>query len=278
MAEGLAAESQKALQMEAELEKHLADCDTEREQLRLRLVREENRSSELASLLASQLHRVREQPPPSPATDTKTVQRADRSTAVLGYKNTPPGTPPEVRKIGPSAVLRPSPDRDSLVGDSRAENKRPVPAEKPADLSVRMAAMTGVASSQQPPTMFTTPSGTRITVAVGGGRKPLAGRAVAGPPPPVPPNKPQVVLPPQRVQRPGLQLQQQRTQITVANDKITIASTVAPPVSVLANQANLYQTSTVSTASGTTGAAATNAHLPRKTPPPPPSQVCANYK
>ena len=43
MAEGLEEESKKALQMEAELEKHLAQFDTERQQLRAALSREEKK-------------------------------------------------------------------------------------------------------------------------------------------------------------------------------------------------------------------------------------------
>ncbi|KAF4520187.1 hypothetical protein B566_EDAN003900 [Ephemera danica] len=44
MAEGLEEESKKALQMEAELEKHLAQFDTERQQLRAAIAREEKRA------------------------------------------------------------------------------------------------------------------------------------------------------------------------------------------------------------------------------------------
>ena len=43
MAEGLEEESKKALQMEAELEKHLAEFDTERQQLKAALAKEEKR-------------------------------------------------------------------------------------------------------------------------------------------------------------------------------------------------------------------------------------------
>ena len=50
MAEGLEEESQKALQMEAELEKQLAVFDTERAQLRAQLQREEKRSRDLEAL------------------------------------------------------------------------------------------------------------------------------------------------------------------------------------------------------------------------------------
>lgn len=48
MAEGLEEESKKSLQMEAELEKQLADFDTERQQMRGQLTKKEER---LASLL-----------------------------------------------------------------------------------------------------------------------------------------------------------------------------------------------------------------------------------
>ena len=43
MAEGLEEESKKSLQMEAELEKQLADFDTERQQMRAQLTKKEER-------------------------------------------------------------------------------------------------------------------------------------------------------------------------------------------------------------------------------------------
>lgn len=43
MAEGLEEESKKSLQMEAELEKQLADFDTERQQMRSQLAKKEER-------------------------------------------------------------------------------------------------------------------------------------------------------------------------------------------------------------------------------------------
>ncbi|XP_032791244.1 CTTNBP2 N-terminal-like protein isoform X2 [Daphnia magna] len=55
MAEGLEEESQKALQMEAELEKQLALFDTERAQLKAQLQREEKRTKEL-ELVIEKLH------------------------------------------------------------------------------------------------------------------------------------------------------------------------------------------------------------------------------
>lgn len=45
MAEGLEEESKKSLQMEAELEKQLADFDTERQQMRGQLTKKEERSA-----------------------------------------------------------------------------------------------------------------------------------------------------------------------------------------------------------------------------------------
>ncbi|XP_046444740.1 CTTNBP2 N-terminal-like protein isoform X4 [Daphnia pulex] len=55
MAEGLEEESQKALQMEAELEKQLALFDTERAQLKAQLQREEKRTKEL-EMIIDKLH------------------------------------------------------------------------------------------------------------------------------------------------------------------------------------------------------------------------------
>ena len=268
------------------------------------------------------------------------VAQAPVTAMLKGYtKNTPPHTPPEARR-NVAHVVRESPERDGVLGKPTpplptpphqgksvlytpavvsggvktpdrtvvTPAERPVPAEKPADLSARMAAMSaGTASSQQGPTMFTTPSGTRITVAVGGAaagpRKPgITGRGAV--PPPVPPNKPQVVLPTANQHRhlppssssssssspsssspnppphpkpraliggvPAAALAT-NTQITVANDKITISSAQASvrPVSVNANQSNMFQTNTTSTAAD---------HLARQKPTA--SQVCAgaSYK
>ena len=49
MAEGLVQESRKSLKMEAAMEKQLSEFDTEREQLRTRVIREENKNKELQS-------------------------------------------------------------------------------------------------------------------------------------------------------------------------------------------------------------------------------------
>ncbi|XP_050725792.1 cortactin-binding protein 2-like isoform X6 [Eriocheir sinensis] len=58
MAEGLEEESKKSLQMEAELEKQLADFDTERQQMRGQLTKKEERISELEALLEKQQREV----------------------------------------------------------------------------------------------------------------------------------------------------------------------------------------------------------------------------
>ncbi|XP_045624047.2 LOW QUALITY PROTEIN: cortactin-binding protein 2 [Procambarus clarkii] len=58
MAEGLEEESKKSLQMEAELEKQLADFDTERQQMRGQLAKKEERISELEALLEKQQREV----------------------------------------------------------------------------------------------------------------------------------------------------------------------------------------------------------------------------
>ena len=51
MAEGLEEESKKSLQMEAELEKQLAQFDTESQQLKASLLREEKRYSSLPAYI-----------------------------------------------------------------------------------------------------------------------------------------------------------------------------------------------------------------------------------
>ena len=355
MAEGLATESQKSLQMEAEMEKQLADWDTERTQLSGRLSKEETKNQQLQAdleRLKQQLESYETLQSQQPI-EIKSIQRqvaenrlnAQAANIVKSFKNTPPSTPPEVRRAqAHNMIIRESPERDSspstnlhnkpppvlpdggahqrggvkTIGGvvsgsslaaatfgnkSPAEHRtvmveRPVVAEKPPDLGARMAAATASSASPSGPTMFTTPSGTRITVAVGGGasasssaspatgpppRKPGIGSRVGGPPPPVPPNKPQVVIParysstsssssssPQSSPSPtspspvpppapkprgvggamlmsaGPTVPGSQTQITVANDKITISSSGTRPVSVNANQTNMFQTNTTS--------------------------------
>ena len=135
------------------------------------------------------------------------------------HKATPPHTPPETRKM--TGYVQESPERDLhasqrslptpdaaikralLANKDRTIGSKPIPAEKPPELS----ASRGVTMSPNPGQVytvpqsgthvFTTPSGTRISLTTGpSSNQPRkvapAGRGI---PPPVPPNKPQVVIP-----------------------------------------------------------------------------------
>ena len=94
----------------------------------------------------------------------------------------------------------------------KLSNERPVLAEKPADLTTQRVNVisSGAVLSSQPgsPTVFTTASGTRISLNVnpspGTTRRTSAGRGV---PPPVPPNKPLVYIPTSPVPRPAIPFQ-----------------------------------------------------------------------
>lgn len=137
------------------------------------------------------------------------------------YKVTPPHTPPEARKV--LGHVQESPERDMhaaqrpvstpdaaikralLANKDRTIGAKPIPAEKPPELSGPRGATLATPSSagqvytvpQTGTTVFTTPSGTRISLTTG--PSPNQPRKMApggrGVPPPVPPNKPQVVIP-----------------------------------------------------------------------------------
>ena len=235
MVEGLAQEGHKSLLMEAALEKHLSEFDTEREQLRGRLAKEEARSADLGAHV-EQLKLQLE------LGGLQTIRGSSPvlTTSAKGLA----GQAPKVFKDPRVPVVRDSPDRDSLLGglpqvrhgDSGAarhpiidmnngpsvgslamdrtlqsqlfQQEKPVPAQKPTELNASRMNQNVIASSGNVfssasgnTTVFTTPSGTRISLNVGSSlssssppRKPAPlGRGAA---PPIPPNKPQVYIPP----------------------------------------------------------------------------------
>ena len=288
MAEGIAQESQKCHQLEANLEKALSDFDTEREQLKLKLSREENKNKELTveveklkfqieqlqrqvgqekrldspktiqikssphvgssngSVSSAPMHRVTSPPPSAgsvsprgqPTTASKVFKSANpaspdvRQVPVLHVRNSPDGevSAPLIQKpqVSPNApakrTLKSSFDNTATTAKPTIEQlndrgtvsvsnvSKPIPAEKPAELQgskVNVASTgTSVLSMSGGTTVFTTPSGTRISLNVGpsnaavGNRKPSSSgggstsNTTRGAPPPVPPNKPQVIIPP----------------------------------------------------------------------------------
>ena len=244
MAEGLMQESQKSLHMEAALEKQLLEFDVEREQLKKRLNREENRNADLVNWnkeLSGQVEELQQQleaiqwqvgvdrrdVPKSieirSSVNKAPVNKEQAKEVILNsisgmqsaaqrvnqpklFKNTPPNTPPEVRKF---SHVRESPEREgspsSQVQRSYMNNSSPnLSPDRTviSDMCVMPVPMGQESPAQRynintsgPPGthVFTTPSGSKISVHVGTpaaaqNRKPVPmGR---GQPPPIPPNKP----------------------------------------------------------------------------------------
>lgn len=256
MVDNLSSESKKSHQMEASMEKQLSEFDVEREQLRLRLKREERVNQELATeveRLRNQVETLQRQagmlglPPAggegpqsieirstsrlseprsvSPASQRSVSPASHRSispqaspragsvpvnivtTGAKAYKSTPPSTPPEVRRI-PVTHVPPDPaDRAKYGASPDSSVKRaimqfdtsPTKPEKPLVVGSGDKAAAGTptlyTSNPGSTTVFTTPSGTRISLTTGPSptttRKPVGvGR---GTPPPLPPNKPAYV-------------------------------------------------------------------------------------
>ena len=181
----------------------------------------------------------------------------------------------------------------------KVSNDRPVPAEKPADLTTQRVNVisSGAVLSSQPgsPTVFTTPSGTRISLNVnpspGTTRRSSAGRGV---PPPVPPNKPLVYIPTSPVPRPAIPFQHStgstspgcvttpRPQtptkygITVVKDQVTLSPAGGTTSSSIRpkNSSRLVGSTTNSSGGVRPGATSGSETLVIRKP----SQVCAHLK
>ena len=257
---GDAALQQRLQQMEAAMERQLSEFDVEREQSRAKLNREEKRNRDLEAeveQLRQQIELVAQQLGPDKRLDgpqsieIKSTQRPGSAREVvthkvpLGgpnlYRNTPPNTPPEVRRI-PVVSVNDSPERDSMSnhlgaklvggvgasvdptgvkraimqfsntspskhGERTLVDSKPIPAEKPSDLTPRAVSSKGTVFTSQSggATVFTTPSGTRISLNVGpsaasGGTNLGSGSSrktspiARGVPPPVPPNNQLIFL------------------------------------------------------------------------------------
>jgi hypothetical protein len=265
MAEGLATESQKAHQMEANLEKTLSDFDTERERLKLKLSREENKNKELSIEVEKLKYQIEllqkhtgqdrllqdgpksieiktnissngSSPIMSDRVASPTLNTSPRSQVGKGYKsptslgaatnvpvvhvrNSPVGAEsaplsqkPHVDPSSPVKRALKSFDSPSRVTEQTANRNtsesfqserpttKPIPAEKPPELQATKLSQPGssVLSMSGGTTVFTTPSGTRISLNVGpsnafssgGSARPVTQHSKANPPP-VPPNKPQ---------------------------------------------------------------------------------------
>ena len=200
----------------------------------------------------------------------------------------------------------------SPAGGLKVSTDRPVPAEKPAELSTQRVNVissggTTVLSNQPgSPTVFTTPSGTRISLNVSPspGTTRRASGAGRGVPPPVPPNKPLVYIPTSPVPRPTAPFQHQgspgggaqnispgsgaspRPQtppkfgITILKDQVTLASSGGTPVGTVRPKNSSSQRFVSATTPSTNSSGVRPASTPggetlviRK-----PSQVCAHLK
>ena len=338
--------------MEAAMERQLSEFDIEREQSRAKLNREEKRSRGLEAeveQLHQQIELITRQLGPEKRLDgpqsieIKSTQRPSSAREVSThkvplcgpkvYRNTPPNTPPEVRRI-PVVSMNDSPERDTMCnhlgtkhagasGDStgvkraimqfnstsptkqgeRTITDKPIPAEKPSDLTSRVVSSGGAVFTSQSggTTVFTTPSGTRISLNVGpqaasggtssGGVPRKTSPIARGTPPPVPPNKPAYI--PQAVTRKDLvrpsSAGSPRTDIpvigkpapptkfgiTISKDKITISSPEGH------NSSEGTGSLRPVTVGGSTQRAVLGSHH-QGTPPPgtdrKPSQVCLNIK
>ena len=238
-------------------------------------------------------------------------------TGASKYRSTPPNTPPEMRRVTGLATQE-SPERDlgGVVksgphGDSSVKRAimqfshasptrtpdrtiigadgKPLSVEKPMLVPVdavapRMMTSTNATVFSSPTsgtTVFTTTSGTRISLNVGASNLPRKSNPLGrGIPPPVPPNKPQYM--PQAAPRKELvrmvtprpetpvSKPQPPTKfgITISKDKITISSPESPNDNTrqLAGHARPMAVSSTGTGSGEGTAV-------RK-----PSQVCLNIK
>ena len=200
----------------------------------------------------------------------------------------------------------------ALAGGLKVSTDRPVPAEKPAELSTQRVNVissgggTTVLSNQPgSPTVFTTPSGTRISLNVSPspGTTRRASGAGRGVPPPVPPNKPLVYIPTSPVPRPTAPFQHQgggggaqnispgsgaspRPQtppkfgITILKDQVTLASSGGATVGAVRPKNSSSQRFVSATTPSTNSSGVRPASTPggetlviRK-----PSQVCAHLK
>ena len=298
---GLSSENHRASTMEAEMEKQQLEFDVEREQMRLRLNREQSRTADLQSQVtqlqqqiqsfqsAAEVKSQRNSPVPAHGTPlgTQTMKLNSKYHSV----DTPPHTPPEVRRSTPAHTGTPS----GGALKSRPQSSGPTPSPAPrthkpsannvvdgtaaagsttagSRLNIVSSSGTVLSSPTGGTTVFTTPSGTRISLNVGPNATSGAPHRVnRGTPPPVPPNKPTGVLtspnPRAKSQHGGgvmsrpLPVQHQnspasRSQpptkfgITISKDKITISGSADSHT----NTTTTTTTSSLRTLSTTTGA------------------------
>ncbi|XP_074645059.1 cortactin-binding protein 2-like [Tubulanus polymorphus] len=219
MAEGLVEESKKSLKMEAAMEKQLAEFDTEKQQLKMRLQREETKNNELqrdidhlqqqVTALQKQLNLDKNREGPKsieikssvitgvdkesmPNPQVATTQPVPKSQPKV-FRNTPPNTPPELRKNmqevpEKDVATKPESNIKRAILQLQKSEKPERPTEVVLSPGARVNLNTGASSGT---TVFSTPSGGKISFTVAGANAPRktspAGR---GTPPPVPPNKP----------------------------------------------------------------------------------------
>ena len=142
MAEGLVQESKKSLKMEATMERQLSEFDLEREQMKNKLLREENRNKDLQAQIESlkqQLENLPKQVGKSPKDSYHSVEIKSQITSPqvrLSSERTQawstPGT--AVLNVSPSSTLS-----GKVVGDPNVIEREAglSPRNSPSDLSVR---------------------------------------------------------------------------------------------------------------------------------------------
>ncbi|XP_065350031.1 CTTNBP2 N-terminal-like protein isoform X4 [Cloeon dipterum] len=196
MAEGLEEESKKALQMEAELEKHLAEFDTERQQLRAALAKEEKRAREAEVELEALKRKMMDgatgpsatmrprsavapQLVPKPANLTaagmtsSVVSKVVQPTATVSSVPVCAPTTGIARSVSPGQTLRPTPAEATQSNQTMPTS----PKLSPVSNLMPVAPNSGAAPAVSPVAKKLAP-------------------VVRGTPPPVPPNKP--VVPPKK--------------------------------------------------------------------------------
>ena len=221
--------------MEAEIEKQQLNFDMEREQMRLRLNREQTRTSHLqaqVTQLQQQLQSLqlgtstvssenrdtsqgnRHSPVPTHQGSPQYSQNTQKLNNKYHPVDTPPHTPPEVRRLTHTnqsdgdvrQCIVPKPHLSSATSASpsivnRTNTVITTTSHNVADGSGgsgrNIVASSGMVLSSPTggTTVFTTPSGTRISLNVGPSATSAGSQRVnRGTPPPVPPNKPTGVL------------------------------------------------------------------------------------
>lgn len=270
MAEGLVQESRKSLKMEAAMEKQLSEFDTEREQLRSRVIREENKSKELQSEADSlrqqvdELHRK--------LTNSQNVKDFEEKNTATAFSSCPSSREPSADRtvlvapsassftktvhIPPSSVVLDNSSTSSPIDAKKctvqfnshhspsSPEKRPIsPGEmfSPAsDVRIISEGSSGnrISLSAGGTTVVST-SGGKISFQIGQSSGPTR-KSVSigrGTPPPIPPNKPVLVA----SGGSGKPAVPPKVGITVSKERLTVSGSESDSSSSGSNQPKSVQ-------------------------------------